>query len=95
MKVVKTCDLSGEVAGKLFEMLNYGEVQYHREGTWKYIVTDVEPSKLCYPEGWYYGKGCLRNKHTSTNGVYSEIDMMTSDGRMWEDIATYCTLQSA
>ena len=43
------------------------------------------------PEGWYYAKGSLRNKHTSTTGLYEEILMLKSNGNWWEDTALYCT----
>ena len=54
------------------------------------IFTDTEPMDLVYPEGWYYAKGTFRNKHTSSNGMYSEVMMFHKDGRRWD--ATYCTL---
>ena len=89
-KIVKTCDLSSEVAAKLFEMLNFGKIAYTRTGTQKLITTDVEPDQLLYPEGWYYGKGAFRNKHESTTGIYEEVEMVTSNGESWGDLAPYC-----
>jgi hypothetical protein len=88
--IAKTSDLSGEVAAKLFEMLNWGKLTYTRTGTYKVITTDVEPNELVYPEGWYYGKGAFRNKHESSTGIYDEIDMITSDGQDWGELAPYC-----
>ena len=97
-EVVKTCDLSGEVAARLFEMLNYDSVKVQRQITafsHCVIVTDVEPNKLRYPEGWYYGKGSFRNKHESSTGIYDEIPMVTTSGEYWGDIAKYCTRQAS
>lgn len=89
---VKMCDMSKYIAATVFEMLNYGNVHLKDIkfiGT--IIVTDIEPKKLVYPEGWYYAKGSLRNKHTSTTGMYEEIPMVKSNGDSWEEIAHYCT----
>ena len=94
---VKTCDLSGEIAAHLFEMLNRDLVKVERPyGVYGglYIITDTEPMELCYPEGWYYAKGALRNKHQSTTGAYSEVMMIDSDGEYWNERAKYCTLDN-
>ena len=91
-KVVKTSDLNVPVAARLFELLNYGKIKI--KGTTSLntiIITDEEPINLVYPEGWYYGKGCFRNKHNSTNGVYGEAIMYNTKGEPWELSATYCT----
>lgn len=94
-EVVKMCDMSKGIAAQVFKMLNYGKVSlketYGYFGT--IIITDVEPKNLVYPEGWYYGKGSLRNKHTSSTGLYEEIRMEKSNGDAWGDIAQYCTRQ--
>ena len=93
-ETVKMCDMDKSIVSKVFEMLNGGNV--HLKETDSYfgtvIVTDVEPKELIYPEGWYYAKGTLRNKHTSTTGIYEEILFMKSNGDTWRDTATYCTL---
>ena len=47
------------------------------------IITDLDPNRLVYPEGWYYAKGHLRNKHTSTTGLYSEVAMVNSAYQPW------------
>ena len=93
-KVVKMCDMSGAIAVRVFEMLNAGDVQLKKNNVFfrTVIVTDVEPKKLVYPEGWYYAKGRFRNKHTSSTGVYEEVIMCKSDGTLWGELATYCTL---
>ena len=94
MKTVKMCDMNSWIAAKVFQMLNPDQItlmvnNYNEEA----IVTDVEPKDLIYPEGWYYAKGCFRNKHMSTTGIYGEIEMETSDGTSWREIAKYCTLR--
>lgn len=93
--VVKMCDMQVEIAAKVFEMLNPGKVKVDN-GSWcsdrANIKTDVEPSELIYPEGWYYAKGNFRNKHTSTTGMYQEIRMIKSNGESWKNSAPYCTL---
>ena len=90
-EVVKSCDLAGDIAARLFEMLNHNEVQYTLKGGMKVLVTNTEPSELIYPEGWYYAKGALRNKHNSTTGFYDEVYMVNSSGDMWGNIAKYST----
>ena len=95
-KVVKMCDMNANIAAKVFEMLNYGHVKIvgvrgsiNLHGC---IQSDIEPKLLTYPEGWYYAKGCFRNKHMSTTGVYQEVRMIKPDGSDWKDTANYCTL---
>ena len=93
-EVVKSCNYRGNVAVKVFEMINPG-VHYQKDEYGNFvIVTDIQPSNLVYPEGWYYAKGTFRNKHQSTTGLYDEILMMTSDGEFWKDKANYCTLNA-
>ena len=98
MHTIKCCDLDGDTAAKLFELLNPREVELQRRGfvggvdEIRGIITDVAPDQLLYPEGWYYAKGCLRNKHTSTTGLYYEIPMLTSRHQSWRELASYCTL---
>ena len=56
------------------------------------IITDTAPKDLIYPEGWYYAKGCFRNKHTSSSGLYSEVSMQNRLGVCWSKLgANYCT----
>lgn len=92
-QIVKSCDYPDYIAVTVFEMLNdgivEGEMNIHGEYV---IVTDTEPKNLNYPEGWYYAKGRFRNKHKSTTGLYYEVEMFTKKGKMWRDIADYCTL---
>ncbi len=73
--VVKSCDLPGQVAAKLFVMLNRGNVELvdDCDVCVPYLSVKVNPKELVYPEGWYYAKGAFRNKHNSTTGLYDEI----------------------
>ena len=100
--MIKSCDLPGGPAAKLFELLNPGEVEAKiaSDDPCDYIqcyeiVTDIEPSALTYPEGWYYAKGNFRNKHNSTTGRYYEIHMVKSNGEPWKETAKYCTADQA
>ena len=91
---IKSCDYPGEIASRIFEMLN-PDVKYTRiKNGLKVIITDTDPNQLIYPEGWYYAKGTFRNKHQSTSGMYDEIYMVTSKGESWSKIAKYCTLSA-
>lgn len=91
-KMIKMCNMTGDVASEVFVMLNPGKVEIRETNDYRrhVLVTDVEPKDLVYPEGWYYAKGSFRNKHQSTTGFYSEVYMFRSNGQMWN--ANYCTL---
>ena len=91
---VKMCDMSKEIAGKVFQMLNGENVRLKETNSFfgTIIITDVEPMNLIYPEGWYYYHGGLRNQLTSTTGFYGEIRMTKSNGDDWGNSAYYCTL---
>jgi len=94
MATKKMCDMSCLIAAKVFEMLNYGKVKLENEMNpfMLHIITDTEPKYLIYPEGWYYGKGCFRNKHLSTTGIYEEVPMLKSNGTLWSKSAHYCAI---
>ena len=93
MKTVRMCNMPPDIAAKVFEMLNAGQVKTRRNELRVFqIETDVEPIELIYPEGWYYAKGRFRNKHTSTTGAYIEINMVKSNGEKWD--VPYCTLDN-
>lgn len=82
--VVKSCDLPGKAAAKLFAMLNDSvSVNRSHSGDYYVIVTDRNPSTLTYPEGWYFMNGMFSNKHNSSTGVYEEIDVVNSFGESW------------
>ena len=90
--VVKMCDMDLHIATKVFEALNPGKVKIVNTPFTTFILTDIEPKDLVYPEGWYYAKGYFRNKHMSTTGLYSEVSMRTEGGASWSEKARYCTL---
>ena len=89
MKVIKSCDLTGPIAGKLFAMLNAAYVYTAKCGNEKVLVSKVHPDELIYPEGWYYAKGAFRNKHNSTTGLYDEIPILKEDGSSWHGSAAH------
>lgn len=91
--IVKMCDLSASLASFIFKSLNKGKIElvFDECGN-RYIVTDVKPLLLTYPEGWYYAKGNFRNKHTSSTGIYEEIPMVKSNGDCWVRTEKYSTL---
>ena len=94
-ETVKMCDMPISIAAKVFEMLNPGKVTVMNPDlirTRYFIVTDVEPKNLIYPEGWYYAKGCFRNKHQSTTNFYEEAVMKKCNDMLWKNLATYCTM---
>ena len=90
-RTVRTADLSGTAAANLFAILNPGEVEYLKQHPFNFanipttgiIITDTNPKKLFYPEGWYFAKGNFRNKHNSSSGRYDEVPMLKSDGTPW------------
>lgn len=92
---IKTCDLSGHIAAQLFVMLNDGKVEFcpSRDSyPYRALVSDIKPTELTYPEGWYYAKGAFRNKHQSTTGLYEEVSMVKSNGEPWVKYCSECTL---
>ena len=82
-EIVKMCDMPVNIAVLVFKMLNEGRITISRLNNANVIITDTNPMNLRYPEGWYYAKGNFRNKHTSTIGIYHEINMVTSNGVSW------------
>ncbi len=93
-KTVKMADMPTHIALMVFQELNGDKIECDDIYDFydQVIYTDVEPRDLIYPEGWYYAKGCFRNKHMTSSGIYSEVPMRTSDGRDWRNLAIYCTL---
>lgn len=84
-KTVKMCDISLEMAAKIFRMCNYGKVQIEQTRFNEIlIVTDTNPEDLIYPEGWYCnGAGEFSNKETSTTGMHQSAPMKNSKGERW------------
>ena len=91
-KTIKMCDMDKNIAVNILQMLNPGKITIKAIGMGFAIVTNTEPRILTYPEGWYYAKGVFTNKHQSTTGLYAAVPMMREDGRLWQEIAIYCTL---
>ena len=85
MPVIRTADLSANLAAHLFESMNVG-VEFLFDspfGFGRAIFTDTDPEELLYPEGWYYANGTFRNKHNSSTGLYEEIPIAKRDGTLW------------
>ena len=87
-KVVKMCDMPITIAVKVFAMLNPGKVKIARKhyNTWWedfYCITDTQPDKLVYPEGWYFSKEGFCNKNKSSNGRYEVAPMVNSSLKHW------------
>ena len=53
-KIVRTADLSIEIATRIFEALNRGKITLVSSGEQITIVTDTDPKYLTFPEGWYF-----------------------------------------
>ena len=76
---VKTCDFDAKAAIAAFAALNQteGKAVGVKSESWPYAIeTSSDPAKMLFPAGWYFAKHALRNKHHSTTGAYSEIDVM-------------------
>ena len=83
-KTVKTCDLTGDIAAKLFVELNPGDLCFTKQRRTKVLISKKAPQYLVYPEGWYFAKGAFRNKHYSTTGIYEEIPLLDErSGEPW------------
>ena len=52
------------------------------------IITDTEPTKLAYPNGWFYDGGRLRSHRPDLD----EVSMFKTEGGSWWSCAKYCTL---
>ena len=51
-ETIKMCDMSVDIAAKVFVMLNQGKVRESDDGRNVILVTNTEPKDLIYPEGW-------------------------------------------
>lgn len=93
-QTVKSCDFNGEIAAMLMVMLNSSFVTLNNQYIdHEFLVSTVEPAKLIYPEGWYFAKGNVRNKHQSTTGMYYEIPLCKSNNILDRWDCNYCTLR--
>ena len=94
--VVRMADMPVSAALAVFKILNMGQIKLMKDECGnRAIMAFKAPNLLKYPEGWYYAKGCFRNKHTSSTGIYHEVIMLMPNGHFWGDFATYCTPMSA
>lgn len=88
-KFIKSCDMPKSIILEIFRMLNPKNVEIIEQLNVlspKAIVSKVSPTKLVYPEGWYFAKGCLRNKHYSSSGFYEEIPIYKpGTHKCWSD----------
>jgi hypothetical protein len=88
-KFLKTADWPVAVALNVFELMNLGNVSVRKDEYGNYVIIAYKaPNKLRYPNGWYYAKGCFRNKHNTTKGNYHEVIMLLPNGYCWGDFTT-------
>lgn len=79
----KSCDYDIKVALKEFEMIN-SEVTIEENSILGYVIfTDVNPTSLTYPEGWYCNSGTFTNKNNNNEDTYQEIVFLTTNGEFW------------
>ena len=87
-KKIKSNNLPGKVAARLFADINkkYVEfVEYDYKPSVLKCQIDPNDDRLVYPEGWYFGKGCFRNKHQSDSGIYEEFAIVgAAGGKQWQ-----------
>ena len=85
-KAVGMADFPVKLVLIVFKMLNPLSVKVLKDECGRYAIMCFNiPSRLRYPKGWYYEKGCFRNKHNTSTGNYSEILMLLPSGYFWGD----------
>lgn len=89
IEVVKTCDMDGKAAAAAFIGLNALEgteiALIINPGTYSPIMkTSYDPANMVFPNGWYFAKGSVRNKHHSTTGFYDEVPVMDGNSELWQ-----------
>ena len=84
-RTIKSCNFNGKIAATIFCMLNPGQIHFLEKGENLTLITNVEPSKLIYPEGWYYEDGWFRNRKTTDNECWYDIFMVDSRGNFWNN----------
>ena len=74
----KTCAFLKEKAIKWIYNKNLGRVfPYYINGEFNYFICKIPPQVLKLPDGWYYNnKNGLTNRHNSSTGLYSCIDVI-------------------
>lgn len=87
-KKVMVRELSGTMLAKFMEILNSGDVEATTLYGKAYIITDVEPQYLTYPEGWYYDCGYLRTFRKESELV----ELYDKSGTPWRKKACYIVM---
>lgn len=89
IEVIKTCDLDINAAVAAFVGLNgLTDIVLTNPGEYPPVLqTSYDPASLAFPQGWYFAKHSVRNKHHSTTGFYEEIPVKDDKGKLWQ---TYC-----
>jgi len=83
---VKMVDFPARLAAKIFATLNHDKnvIFLNSDPFWETgqcaIISGYNPEELVYPEGWYFAKGNLRNKHNTESGIYGEVPIYRSGG---------------
>ena len=86
-KIVRTADLSIEIATRIFEALNRGKITLVSSSEQITIVTDTDPKYLTFPEGWYFASGMFTNRYNTSNNSYSEAKTVNLSGETWTGAA--------
>ena len=88
IKPIQTRNLPTKAAIAAFVGLNEEEgkvITRANSGSYPPILkTESNPMTMLCPDGWYFAKKSLRNKHSSTTGMYSEIKLMDNRGGFWD-----------
>ena len=85
-KMLKVADLPVGIALRVFQVMNMMAVSVKKDDCGNYAVySPFPPNLLKYPKGWYYAKGCFRNKHNTSTGTYSEVIMLSPNGHCWSE----------
>ena len=85
VKTLEMRDLSLDMAAKVFEILNNGNLEIVTLYGNPYILTNVEPKDLVYPSGWYYNYGFFRAFHVENEF----IELYDRSGISWSKKASY------
>lgn len=91
-KTVKMADLGVYIVSEIFRTINSDKVSTMIDTQGLVIITDTEPSKLIYPEGWYYHAGYFCNAGNSSCGIDEKVRMINRNAESWAIHADYCTL---
>ncbi len=82
-KEIKSSEYDIESTLKLFEKINDG-VRIEEHSILGYVIfTDIDPTLLLYPEGWYFNSGLFTNRNNYNEDKYQEIIFLTTNGEFW------------